>query len=228
MDGPYRYRLHEIPPALRPRERLLAGGARALTSVELVAILLGAGTSREGVLQVAERVVRRYGVGRLPDLTLGEWVSNHGIGRARACQLLAAFELAKRSADRVPGDALRVCSPREAFGQVRDLARAKKEHLVGLYLDAQNCLIARETLSIGTLNTTRTHPREVLHPAIHHHALGFILAHNHPSGNLTPSRDDVEFTRAIRRAGEIMGIDLYDHLIVGAPGFVSLKERGLI
>ena len=228
MDGQHEYRLKELSPALRPRERLLAGGAGALTSVELMAVLLGSGTFRDGVLKVAERVVRRYGVGRLTELGLEDWTSNHGIGVARACQLMAGFELARRAADRVAGDALRITSPREVFTQVRDLARAKKEHLVGLYLDAQNCLLAREVLSIGTLNTTRTHPREVLHPAISHHALGFILAHNHPSGNLTPSRDDVEFTRAMRRASELMGVDLYDHIIIGAGGFVSLKERGLI
>jgi DNA repair protein RadC len=228
MDGKTTYRLKEIAPALRPRERLLAGGARALTTVELVAVMLGSGTVRDGVLKVAERVVRRYGVGRLAELELREWTTNHGIGQARACQLVAGFELARRAADRVAGDALRVTSPREVFAQVRDLARAKKEHLVGLYLDAQNCLLVRETLSIGTLNTTRTHPREVLHPAIVHHALGFILVHNHPSGNLTPSRDDVEFTHGMRRAAELMGVDLYDHLVIGAGGFVSLKERGLI
>jgi DNA repair protein RadC len=228
MDGRYQFRVHEIPPAVRPRERLMAGGAAALTSIELVAILLGSGTARDGVLKVAERVVRRHGLARLPELGLEDWTGNHGIGRVRACQMLAAFELARRCTDRVPADALRVSSPRQAFSQVRDLARAKKEHLVGLYLDAQNCLLARETLSIGTLNTTRTHPREVLQPAIMHHALGFILVHNHPSGNLTPSRDDVEFTRAMRRASEIMGIDLYDHLVIGAGGFVSLKEKGLL
>ena len=123
---------------------------------------------------------------------------------------------------------VQVSSPREAYGQVRHLARASKEHLVGLYLDAQNSLIVRETLSIGTLNTTRTHPREVLQPAIVHHALGFILIHNHPSGSLVPSRDDVEFTRAMRRAAELMGIDLYDHLVVSREGYVSLKEKGLL
>ena len=228
MDERYRFRVHEIPPALRPRERLLEAGAGALTSVELMALVLGSGTSREGVLRLAERVLRRYGLGKLPGLGHRDWISNHGIGPARACQLVATFELARRCADRLPGDALRISSPREAFAQVRDLARAKREHLVGLYLDAQNCLIVRETLSIGTLNTTRTHPREVLQPAIVHHALGFILAHNHPSGNLTPSRDDVEFTRAMRRAAELMGVDLYDHIIIGAGGFVSLKERGLM
>ena len=111
---------------------------------------------------------------------------------------------------------------------VKDLANAKKEHLVGLYLDSQNHLVARETVSIGCLNTTRTHPREILHPAITHLALGFILVHNHPSGTLVPSTDDIEFTRAISRAGELMGIPLYDHVIVSRAGFVSLKEKGLL
>jgi DNA repair protein RadC len=111
---------------------------------------------------------------------------------------------------------------------VRDLKKARKEHLVALYLDAQNRLIARETVSVGSLNTTRTHPREVLQPAIASSALAFILVHNHPSGSLDPSRDDVEFTRTMARAGELMGINLYDHLIVSRRGFVSLKERGLL
>jgi len=108
------------------------------------------------------------------------------------------------------------------------LRRARKEHLVALYLDAQNRLLAKETITIGSLNTTRTHPREILYPAIQHLALGFVLVHNHPSGSLTPSVDDVEFTRSVRRAGEMIGIELYDHLIVSARGFVSLKEKGLL
>jgi len=119
-------------------------------------------------------------------------------------------------------------SPREAYRQVKDLRKAKKEHLVALYLDAQNRLICRETVSIGSLNTTRTHPREILQPAIACSALGFILVHNHPSGSLTPSQDDVDFTRAVKRASEIIGIGLYDHLIVSESGYVSLKEKGLV
>ena len=97
-----------------------------------------------------------------------------------------------------------------------------------MILDAQNRLLAKETITIGSLNTTRTHPREILYPAIQHLALGFVLVHNHPSGSLTPSVDDVEFTRSVRRAGELIGIELYDHLIVSARGFVSLKEKGLL
>ena len=112
------------------------------------------------------------------------------------------------------------------FKEVRHIGPLKKEHLVGLYLDAQNGLIHSETISIGSLNTTRTHPREILYPAIVHLAFGFILAHNHPSGSLDPSDEDVAFTRAVQRAGELIGIELYDHLIVSATGFTSLRERG--
>lgn len=133
-----------------------------------------------------------------------------------------------RPCHRATGPAVKVSGPSEAYGQVRYLARHVKEHLVGLYLDAQNGLIVRETLSMGALNTTRTHPREVLRPAIVNNALGFILAHNHPSGNLTPSQDDMDFTKAMRRAAELMGVDLHDHLIVGRSGYVSLRERGLL
>ena len=114
------------------------------------------------------------------------------------------------------------------YDLVRDLKRARKEHLVALYLDAQNYLIKRETISVGSLNTTRTHPREILHPAILHSALAFLLVHNHPSGSLEPSRDDLDFTRSIARAAELIGIALTDHLIVSQKGFVSLKERGVL
>ena len=113
-------------------------------------------------------------------------------------------------------------------GLVRDLGKARKEHLVGLYLDAQNRLLARETLSIGSLNTTRTHPREILEPALRHLAVGFILAHNHPSGSLTPSGDDIGFTRGVTRAATLMDIGFYDHLVISRRGYVSLRERGLM
>ncbi len=228
MDDRYHFQVRDLPPALRPRERLRSRGPSGLTSPELLAILLNTGTRRISVLQLADRLIRKYGLQRLATLDHAEWCANHGIGSARACQLLAAFELVRRCRDRIPEHVVRITSPQEAYAQVRELGRVRREHLVGLYLDAQNCLLHRETLSIGTLNTTRTHPREVLQPAIVHHALGFILVHNHPSGNLTPSQDDVSFTRAMRKAAEIMGIELYDHLVVARGGFVSLREKGLL
>ena len=139
-----------------------------------------------------------------------------------------AIEVLQSYVPRKQKELPQVSSPVAAYGQVKHLSRKRKEHLVGLYLDAQNRVIARETLSVGSLNTTRTHPREVLQPAILKSALAFILVHNHPSGSLEPSRDDVEFTKAMARAGELMGINLYDHLIVSRRGFVSLKEKGLL
>jgi DNA repair protein RadC len=146
----------------------------------------------------------------------------------KACQLKAFFEMGRRAFAPKDDERPSLSSPREAYAQVKDLRRARKEHLVALYLDAQNRLLSRETISIGSLNTTRTHPREILQPAIACSALGFILVHNHPSGSLTPSQDDVDFTRAIKRASEIIGIGLYDHLVVSVNGFTSLKDKGLL
>lgn len=149
--------------------------------------------------------------------------------RAKAVELaIEVLDNDHRPRRKCSSTTMRVSCPSEAYGYVRYLARHAKEHLVGLYLDAQNCLIVRETLSMGALNTTRTHPREVFHPAIVNHALGFILAHNHPSGSLTPSSDDAAFTKQMQRAAELMGVGLYDHLIIGRNGFISLKEKGLL
>ena len=221
-------RLRELPAdVLLPRDKLLRFGVAGLSQAELVAVLLGSGTKGRSVIRIAEDLVGAHGARGLPGLSLEEWASERGVGRVKAAQMLAAFELGRRLLA-PPAEEPRVGSPSEAYALVRDLKRARKEHLVSLYLDAQNRLICRETVSIGSLNTTRTHPREVLQPAIVNCALAFILVHNHPSGSLDPSRDDVEFTRTMARAGELMGISLYDHLIVSQRGFVSLKERGLL
>jgi DNA repair protein RadC len=179
------------------------------------------------VLRIAEALLRRYGFEKLAGLSLEQWKANKGIGGVRACQVKAAFELGRRAFAPKRAEELVVSGPADAYRLVRDLGRARKEHLVALYLDAQNHLLVRETVSVGSLNTTRTHPREIFQPAIACSAMGLILAHNHPSGNLTPSQEDVDFTNAIRRAAEILGIGLYDHLIVSAKGYLSLKERAL-
>ena len=211
-----------------PREKLQKHGEQSLSNSELVAVALGSGTRHENALKIAGRVLRKYGFEALPNLSLNEWRSNQGIGPVKACRLKAVFELGRRAFSPKDDERPALSGPREAYHQVRDLRRARKEHLVALYLDAQNHLICRETVSVGSLNTTRTHPREILQPAIACSALGFILAHNHPSGSLSPSQDDVDFTRAIKRASEIIGIGLYDHLIVSESGYVSLKEKGLL
>lgn len=219
-------RVSEMPRALRPREKLMQQGPRILSNVELLAVILGgAGTRKDDVLKLANRVIRKHGTQALPHLSVREW---NGVGRAQACRLVAAFELARRIEKAGSREPSKISGPAEVYAETKDIRDAKKEHLIGIYLDAQNHLIARETLSVGSLNTTRTHPREILKPAIDHLALGFILVHNHPSGTLVPSSDDIEFTRAIARAGELMGINLYDHVIVSRHGHVSLKEKGML
>jgi len=218
----------EAPITVHLREKALRYGPATLANAELLAIAVGSGTAKENALKVAEAVIAQYGIDKLPGLSIKEWQSVRGIGGSKACQMAATFELARRVLSPSAAEEPRIGSPAEAYALVRDLKKARKEHLIALYLDAQNRLITRETISVGSLNTTRTHPREVLQPAIVNSALAFVLVHNHPSGSLDPSRDDVEFTRTMARAGELMGISLYDHLIVSRRGYVSLKERGLL
>ncbi len=220
--------LHDIPRALRPRQKLIAHGPAVLSGSELVALLLGPGSRGESVLALADRLVRRRGLRRLAAGSARCWISEPGIGAARAARMAAAFELGRRVHAPDRGARPVLGRPSQVWRRVRRLETARQEKLIGLYVDAQNTLIHEETISVGSLNTTRTHPREILYPAVAHLALGFILAHNHPSGSLDPSAEDVEFTRVVRRAGELMGIELYDHLVIGRGGYTSLRERGLL
>jgi DNA repair protein RadC len=217
------------PRAFDPRAKLLARGASGLTAAELLFLVLGGRDPEVRASGIASRLVRQHGLAGLAGLDPGQWAAEPGVGPATAVRLSASFEIARRASAR-DGERERpkIARPSDAFKLVKDLGGARKEHLVGLYLDAQNGLLKRETLSIGSLNTTRTHPREILYPAILHLALGFILIHNHPSGCLEPSEEDVEFTRSVRRAAEVMGIELYDHLVVASTRYTSLRERGLL
>jgi DNA repair protein RadC len=216
------------PRSLRPREKLFARGPDVLSHRELLSLVLGSGTRAQPVARIARRLMSRHGLSGLATLSPEAWRAQGGLGPASAARMCAVFELGRRTYGAKEDDRPKISGPRQAYRQLMHLGRARKEHLVGLYLDAQNGLLSKETISIGALNTTRTHPREILFPAILHLALGFILAHNHPSGCLEPSAEDVEFTRSIRRAGELMGFELYDHLIVARGGYTSLRERGLL
>ncbi len=205
------------------REKLERRGPAALTTTELVALILGFDAKR-----AAQGLLQRHGLAGIESLSLADLRTLPAVGKAGASRLAAALDLHRRlTRERAP-ERPRLTRPIEVFREVRDIQRARKEHLVGLYLDAQNYLVHRETLSIGSLNTTRTHPREIFYPGIVHTALGFIICHNHPSGGLEPSPEDLEFTRSVQRAGELIGIELYDHLVVAENGFTSLREQGLL
>ena len=222
-------RVRALPRAYLPREKMLARGPSSLSHGELLAVVLGKGRGSESATGVAERLLRRHGLQGLARVRPSELHRERGVGPASAARISAVLELGRRIYGKDPGqERPRLTKPKEVYERVRGMARARKEHLVGLYLDAQNGLLHRETLSVGSLNTTRTHPREILYPAILHLALGFILVHNHPSGITEPSPEDLEFTKGVQKAGELMGIELYDHVIVARSTYTSLREMGML
>lgn len=215
-----------MPKALKPRERLMARGAAVLRDHELLAILLGSGVKGQHVLDLAAGILSKHPDGSLARLSFKELRKIRGIGPAKACQLMAAIELIRRWLEPDDGSRPMVESPRDAADQVPELRRAKKEHFVALYLNARHQLLAKETVSVGTLTANLVHPREVFSPAVAHAAASVLLIHNHPSGDPAPSPEDLTLTARLREAGELMGIAVLDHVILGERDLVSLKERG--
>ncbi|WP_339319230.1 DNA repair protein RadC [Paenibacillus sp. FSL R10-2734] len=220
--------LRDLPHEERPRERMMHYGAESLSQAELLAILLRTGTRRESAIHIAQQMLGKIGGLRgLVDLSIEELTEIKGIGPAKAVQLKAGIELGRRLANsrfsmpviiRCPEDAAEILTE-----QLRYL---QKEHFVCLFLNTKNHVIGQETLSMGSLNASIVHPREVFRAAIKCSSASIICAHNHPSGDPTPSPEDISLTSRLLQAGEIVGIDVLDHLIIGDSSFVSLKEKG--
>ncbi len=213
----------------KPRERLLKYGADALSFSELLAIIIRCGTRDENVLDLSRRIVSESGVRQLPDMTIGQMKKFKGIKDAKAAQIIAVFEIARRVSSGRESFKLKIENSRDVSDYLMaKMKNLKKEHLVGLYLDTRNHLIKEETISIGTLNSSLIHPREIFRGAVQEACASIILVHNHPSGDPTPSRDDISVTKKIVKASEIMGIELLDHVVIGNDRYVSLKEDGLL
>lgn len=225
-----RLTIKELPPSERPRERALVSGITTLSDAELLAILLRSGTAQETAVQLAEKVLLKVGgLTELPRSSLEELQSVKGLGPAKALTLLAAAELAVRLANRTRYEAVTISSPGDAAGLVMEEMRHKlREHFRVLLLDTKNKVLGIEDISVGSLNSSLIHPREVFRPAIRKACASVILIHNHPSGDPTPSREDVEVTKRLVEAGRLMGIEVLDHLVIGDGRFVSFRERGLI
>lgn len=229
-QGRYTPRITDLPADDRPRERLLQVGARGLRDAELLAILLRVGTKGENAVRVAERLLAQ--MGGLPGLhraSPADLSQQRGIGAAKAAQLLAALELGRRIAVSTPEARPTISSPAEAAGLLMyELSAAQQEYLYVILLDTRNRLIG-QPLEIyhGSLNTSLIRVGEVFREAIKVNAAGLIVVHNHPSGDPTPSPEDVAVTRAIIEAGKLLDVDVLDHLVIGRHRFVSLKERGL-
>jgi len=224
------YSLRELPSEERPRERLILQGAEALSHAELIAILLRTGSARESAVHLASRLLKACGSLRgLVDMSLEELTAIRGIGPAKAVQLRAGIELGRRLARSSGPGRLVVRSPRDAADLLmEDLRHLKKEHFVCLFLNTKNQVITQETLSVGTLNASLVHPREVFRAAIKCSSASLICVHNHPSGDPAPSPEDIGLTRRLREAGELVGIEVLDHIVIGDGTFVSLKEQGFL
>jgi DNA repair protein RadC len=222
------YRMKDIPHVDRPRERLIKLGPDALRDSELLAVIIGSGTRGYNALRVAQKLLKKYSGQELCKATVKELQSNQGVGEARACQLTAAFEFSRRFLLQDDGETVIIRTPSDVYKATYELRKAKKEYLLALYLNARNRLIKKEIISIGSLNANIVHPREVFEPAVAVAAASLILVHNHPSGQPDPSDDDISLTKRLVLAGEIMGIEILDHIIVGEKDFVSIKEKGLM
>lgn len=224
------YMLRDLPDEERPRERMLRYGAGVLSQTELLAILLRTGTRNESAIHMAQRLLAEIGgIRGIMDLSLDELTKMKGIGPAKAVQIKAGIELGQRLAKARTPEARIIRSPRDAADQVmEELRYLQKEHFVCLFLNTKNHIIAQETLSVGSLNASIVHPREVFRAAIKCSSASIVCVHNHPSGDPSPSPEDIRMTDRLCRAGEIVGIDVLDHIVIGDGSFVSLKEQGLM
>jgi len=221
-------KVKDLPKHKQPREKLIEKGPQNLRDEELLAILLRTGREGKNVVEMSREILIKFPMKRLLAMDLEAMVKVKGINVAKATTLLAGFELTKRALEKFEDNLPILDSPRKVVDQLMEIRNKKKEHLLALYVNSRNQMIAREIISVGTLNCSLVHPREVFEPAVRQSAAGIIVAHNHPSGSLEPSVEDKTITKQLVQAGEILGVDLIDHVIVTGSGYVSMKEENLL
>jgi DNA repair protein RadC len=220
--------IKQLPPQDRPRERLLCRGAGALSSPELLAVLLQTGTSTSSAADVGFDLLSAFG--SLEALSLAspeELLRQAGIGPANAASLLAAFELGRRAQTPAPAQRLAIRTPADVAGLLAaEMRRLDREHFRAVLLNTRHEVLEVASVAIGGLDSAPIHPREVFKDAIRRSAAAVILVHNHPSGTPEPSADDVRITARLAEAGRVVGIEVLDHIIIGDGRFVSMRERG--
>jgi DNA repair protein RadC len=214
-------KIKEMPIFKRPREKLQEKGPKALSDKELLAILLGSGTQTQGVLTLAGRILKVLD-DTSANPTLEQLQSIDGIGPAKATIILAALEFARR---RIRPEGFKIGLPPDVLPLIQHMADRKQEHFLCISLNGAYEVIAVRTVSVGLVNKSQVHPREVFADPITDRATAIIVAHNHPTGNLSPSKDDIAITRQLESAGDTLGIRLLDHIIFGHKGYYSFKEN---
>lgn len=219
-------KLKDLPKIDRPREKLEKYGPERLSNSELLAILLGTGQKGINVVELSKRILTKFSGDGLSKADVKALKNTFGLGSAKACEIVACFELGRRLLQNKQSALL--LSPKDVWDQLKDIRDNKKEHFVVFFLDTRNQEIKREIISIGSLNANLVHPREVFEPAVRHFAAQIIVAHNHPSGNTEPSADDLVITKKLTEAGKILGIEIIDNVIVTENSYFSFKEKGLL
>lgn len=229
-QGRVEARITNWPAEERPRERLYAKGAEALADAELVALQLGTGTRGQTAVDLGRSLLTRYGsLAGLAGRNVAELSGIKGVGRAKAVRLVAAFELTRRLRSRGSDGKVTLGSPELVFAHFGPLMEdLKKEVFHAVLLDAQNGMLRDVVVSEGTLSASLVHPREVFKPAILESAAALILVHNHPSGDPTPSKEDIRLTRQLVECGKLLDLKVHDHVIIGLGRFLSLAQRGVI
>lgn len=222
--------LRELPSGSLPRERMLEAGEDALSDQELLAIILRTGHHKVNVMELAGRILSHFtSLYELKQATLEELQVIKGIGLTKAIEIKAVLELGRRTQQAMMPKIGRVNSSYElAQHLIQELRDYQQEHLIGIYLNTKNEIIQRKTLFVGSLNQSVAHPREIFRGAVRCSAARLICVHNHPSGNPRPSGNDLALTKRIQKCGEMMGIDLLDHIITGHTDYVSFREEGLL
>ncbi|MFA5773395.1 MAG: DNA repair protein RadC [Candidatus Paceibacterota bacterium] len=208
-----------------PREKLAKYGSEKLKDYELLALLLGSGIQGLNVLELSKKILVKIKKIGIKKITLKDLLEIKGLGSAKASQITALLELGKRlNTENKP----EILSASDVWNFCADIRTLQRENFVAFYLDTQNCLIERQTISIGTLNASLVHPREVFEPALSFHAASIIIAHNHPSGDLEPSPEDKEVTKRLVEAGKILGINIIDHIILSKSGYLSFQQAKIL
>jgi DNA repair protein RadC len=217
-------RVKDLPEFSRPREKLKEKGAQTLSDVELIAVILGRGQEGIEVMTIASKIARLISKDK-ENISIDKLTTVEGIGLAKASQIIAGFELARRH---ILKDSIRITGPESVLPLISSIADKQQEHFVCISLNGANEVIENRTVTVGLLNKSQVHPREVFADVITDRAAGVILAHNHPSGELKPSDSDLKIHEQLTEAGKILGIKILDHIIISKNGYYSFQDQGLI
>lgn len=217
--------IKSLPAHERPREKLIEKGVENLTDRELLAILLRTGRAGKSALDIAETILSKYPKKKLIEISFADLKMISGVDIGKACTLIAAIELTKRALEVHKTGRPIIESDEQALAQLHDIRNHKKEHFVALYLNARNELVHREDISVGTVNASIVHPRDVFAPALEHNATAVIVAHNHPSGSSEPSPEDHDVTSRLKEAGKLLGITLLLHIVVTKDSHATIRQN---